>query len=1133
MHHRLRLLTSGICNLRCDYCHVFAENPEKHTGQMPADIASAAIDAYVTELEQQLDAHLQIEFYGGEPLTNWGTLTAAVGYANQRLGAERVSYILNTNATLARLEHARFCSEAGIDVHVGLDGADAVTNCSRRTQTGKTTLDRALRGIEMFAAAGCRIQFNTCLTEANIDSLESLVDLACRFNVDRIYVARPDISSGAKLGGKSARDIAKILLAARVYGRSQGVEVGGPWARAILSPVGFAPVPSHMPGLAGELLIPHLVVDASGRAFLSPYPDTPLGNIRSASLRALLGSADYETLGDDWKTKVSSCAPCPLRASCQGYLRGLVMYHQGHDTGFQYGCDLSLHVLDAFPLAHGGDRAFSEGASLILSRQLRAQTMDGQSVLTHQLLGHSLPVTDDEMTLLRHFVRPASPARLLEQFAEPALGPLMARHLEQAVLLPEGRDEELEWLLARCDSGLEKTETPRFCVFAQPWRRDVSLALIPVLEACYAQLGTHSLPSPTRQIIVYVAEAESELAALWGASTMPAWVRVFVVARRIVVVRADTARALATDTHALPALSHELAHVFLGENRYQLPVWLEEGVCEYLAKGLYQAAKVGAGDQAAICFAALEATGVAVLTDLDASPPADNPYYRQAWSFVSHLIEQYGALDFFRFLEGTVGRDDYRAVFAEVFGAALEVLEQQWLGQSGFRRAALRVTDHLGVIRKGDRCLLFNKRNGGAVRTKSGVADRLALVAANPDGVANFHDSPLARLPAGLVERLFSKQILVANADGGVMPDEMPAAARPLPGSVANLRLNITEQCNMRCTYCYVDHAAAKSKQMDEATALRAIEQFLDLAKQDQRDEVCIRFFGGEPLLNWAVIEQSLACIDRHATGITVRKLLNTNALNVTPEVIRVVADHGVEVIVSVDGIGATNDLNRRLKNGKGTFARVSSGIEALLAEGCQVAIGLTLTESNIGELRAVIDWVAELQERFSADIGLGVNGLAMVDFPAQPTLSDEEKVGYLVDAVHYGEEMGVDLSSSKVLHAWNSLLGRTRHSAYCSAIGDEITVNPQGDISPCSALRLNYGHSDDLSAALRSEQFGLMASRISGGIPECHGCEIEAYCAGGCAADAYSRTGTLFSHDRDCTLKRSLFRKMVHEFAL
>ena len=1120
MSYRLRLLTTGLCNLRCDYCHVFAGPPGNPSGRMPPEVACAAIDAALAALGPAPGAGLQVEFYGGEPLSNWETLSAAVGHAGRGPGAGRLSYILNTNATLARAEHASFCSAAGIDVHVGIDGADALANGSRRTQTGRATLHRAWRGIERFAAAGCRMQFNTCLTAANIDRLGDLVDLACQFNVDRIYVARPDISSGASLGGKSPAEIARILLAARALGRTRGVELGGPWARAILSTEAFAPVPCPPPGAAGEPTLPPLIVDAAGDVFLSPYPDSRLGNVRSDKLRSLLGSAACQALRDDWTAKLSSCRPCSLYASCGGYLRGLAMYHQGNDGGFQYGCALALSVLDALPLAHGGERAFSDGERLVLSRQLQVQTLDGQRLLRHRLLGHAMPVTEDELAWLRQFAWPADPSVL------PEPGPAMARYLEQSVLLPESRDEEREWLLAQGAGSLALHDGGRFCVFALASRRDAGIALMRALHAGYERLCAHPFPSPTRPVLVYLAERESELAALWGAATLPAWVRVFVVARRILVVRGEAAAALANDADALPALCHELAHVFLGENRFQLPPWLEEGVCEYLAKGPCPAG--GAEARAVIGFSALDASGGAPLTDFDASPPAVNSYYRQSWSFVSHLVERHGAQVFFRFLQGTVLGDDYRAVFAGAFGAALEALEQEWLAASGFRRVAPRVTDHLGVIRKGGRCLLFNRRHGGAVRSESSVADLLGRFASGADDAASFGDSALAQLPATLLERLFSERILVAEGDAETAVPELPS-----PGSVANLRLNITEQCNMRCTYCYVDHAAAKSASMDEATALRAIEQFLDLAQRERRDEVCIRFFGGEPLLNWTVIERALAFIDRHATGIAVRKLLNTNALNLRPEVIRVLAAAGVEVIVSVDGVGATHDLNRRLKNGKGTFERVASGIEGLLAGGCPVSIGLTLTESNIGQLRAVVDWVAELQERFSAEIGLGVNGLSMLDLPAQSALSDEEKVEYLVDAVRYGETMGVDLSPSKVLHAWNSLLGRTRRNAYCAAVGDELTVNPLGDVSPCSALRLNYGHGHDLSAVLRSDAFKLMASRVSGRLPECQGCEIEAYCAGGCAADAHARSGSLFRHDRDCGLKRLLFRRMVLEFAL
>lgn len=62
--------------------------------------------------------------------------------------------------------------------------------------------------------------------------------------------------------------------------------------------------------------------------------------------------------------------------------------------------------------------------------------------------------------------------------------------------------------------------------------------------------------------------------------------------------------------------------------------------------------------------------------------------------------------------------------------------------------------------------------------------------------------------------------------------------------------LNLTHNCNLRCTYCYA--GAKQPKSMDMNTAISAI---VFLANQADGD-CTITFFGGEPLLEFELIRK-------------------------------------------------------------------------------------------------------------------------------------------------------------------------------------------------------------------------------------------------------------------------------------
>ena len=57
----------------------------------------------------------------------------------------------------------------------------------------------------------------------------------------------------------------------------------------------------------------------------------------------------------------------------------------------------------------------------------------------------------------------------------------------------------------------------------------------------------------------------------------------------------------------------------------------------------------------------------------------------------------------------------------------------------------------------------------------------------------------------------------------------------------------LTEQCNLRCTYCYEQHG---TKRM----TLEVAKAGVDLLFKTKHNNVSVTFFGGEPTLEWKLI---------------------------------------------------------------------------------------------------------------------------------------------------------------------------------------------------------------------------------------------------------------------------------------
>ena len=130
------------------------------------------------------------------------------------------------------------------------------------------------------------------------------------------------------------------------------------------------------------------------------------------------------------------------------------------------------------------------------------------------------------------------------------------------------------------------------------------------------------------------------------------------------------------------------------------------------------------------------------------------------------------------------------------------------------------------------------------------------------------------------------------------------------PFPLTTMVLNVTNQCNLSCTYCYeygedkiVDTENGKQpKFMSEETARESVDFML---KESGDNKVAhITFFGGETLLNFPVLQKTIAYARQRGAelGKEVDFSLTTNATLLKPEIIEFLAENHVGVTISIDG---------------------------------------------------------------------------------------------------------------------------------------------------------------------------------------------------------------------------------------
>ncbi len=146
--------------------------------------------------------------------------------------------------------------------------------------------------------------------------------------------------------------------------------------------------------------------------------------------------------------------------------------------------------------------------------------------------------------------------------------------------------------------------------------------------------------------------------------------------------------------------------------------------------------------------------------------------------------------------------------------------------------------------------------------------------------------------------------------------------------------LMLTEDCNLRCKYCYENVSRCDSSYMSFDTAKKTVDFLIENALKHGKKKIEITFFGGEPLLNldvmikffhYAVDKAGQYNIRLFFSIITNGTIYNKQFEEFILEWYRIIKSASIQI--SVDGIPEVQDKNRITKNGKPTSEIVLENI--------------------------------------------------------------------------------------------------------------------------------------------------------------------------------------------------------------
>jgi uncharacterized protein len=278
-----------------------------------------------------------------------------------------------------------------------------------------------------------------------------------------------------------------------------------------------------------------------------------------------------------------------------------------------------------------------------------------------------------------------------------------------------------------------------------------------------------------------------------------------------------------------------------------------------------------------------------------------------------------------------------------------------------------------------------------------------------------------------------------------------------------------SEDCNLRCKYCYEDFA--------RGTMIPEVREGIkNLVRKriKKLNRLNISWFGGEPLYGWEAVEDLAPFFVQIAdeNEVPFGANMTTNGYLLTPEVAdQLFAWRIRQFQITLDGLKEHHDHSRAGRDGSPTFDRIFDNLKALARrdEDFHVLLRVNFDQTNAGGLSQFVDLLSE-QFKDDSRYHLSLHAVGKWGGPNDAQLDvcggdDAARIQRDIMAqarrqgLHFGSLRDAARMGSQACYAarpYNFLIGASGKVMKCTIVLDKDDYNVVGRITPEGDLELD-----------------------------------------------------------------------------
>ena len=309
--------------------------------------------------------------------------------------------------------------------------------------------------------------------------------------------------------------------------------------------------------------------------------------------------------------------------------------------------------------------------------------------------------------------------------------------------------------------------------------------------------------------------------------------------------------------------------------------------------------------------------------------------------------------------------------------------------------------------------------------------------------------------------------------------------------------LFLTNQCNLKCKYCFVPKC---KETMNLDTYIKVINKLKDNNNH-------LTFFGGEPLLYFDLIKKIVKYNEDN--NIELKYNINTNALLLEDEILDYCLEKEFLLNVSLDGTKESNIINRCNEE---QFNKILKNIKAAINKKGNVIVNYVIDPSNINNYYEGIKFLVDNQIYTIC---------LMINYEAKWKKTDieifEKQQDKVIEFLLENRHVTLLPLESKI----ESIASNTPVKK-CNFGNDNVIVSTKGELYPC----MGFVNNKDYLIKEEKQQF-----KNTVDITKCTNCKYLPYCSNNCMCK-YVKVDKESEVDPNCCFEK-IFIKSATNFII